>query len=197
MDTKQSAAALVIHSYIDTHQRILAFVEKMSDAQLAWRLNDDSHSITFHAWHLARWADHFQASVPGMTVELGRRLKPGVEIWTAHNMASRWHWNSAELGYRETGMGMADAVATRLVFPPQADVLDYVRQTFALTIHAAAAIDDEQFGSAEQPQALTEGIWGGATVGDAVMSHLTHANRHLGMMECLLGLQGTRGTATV
>ena len=29
------------------------------------------------------------------------------------------------------------------------------------------------------------------------MSHLTHANRHLGMIEALKGVLGVRGTATL
>jgi hypothetical protein len=43
---------------------------------------------------------------------------------------------------------------------------------------------------------LTEGIWGEGTVGGAILEHIKHDWRHLGMMESLLGLQGQPGTAT-
>jgi hypothetical protein len=33
-------------------------------------------------------------------------------------------------------------------------------------------------------------------LGDAILSWLVHDSRHLGMIECLLGVQGLRGTAT-
>ena len=35
------------------------------------------------------------------------------------------------------------------------------------------------------------------SIGTVVMSHLTHANRHLGMIEALKGMLGVRGTATL
>jgi hypothetical protein len=93
-------------------------------------------------------------------------------------------------------MEMADAVATGLKFPPKDDLLDYVERSFALVAQAVSVIDEAQFNSAEQLQPLTEGVWGENTVGDAILEHVVHGNRHLGMMECLLGLQGIPGTAT-
>lgn len=191
-----SPAMLVIESYCAMHGRLLAFVQKLTDEQLFWQLNPHTHSIAFHIWHVARWADHLQAAFSGMTPELGRRLGPGVQIWHEDGMAARWGFRSAELGFDETGMGMADAYAVSLPFPPRAELLDYVSRVFDRAQQAARMIDDTQFQAVEQRQAMTEGIWGESTVGDAVMSHTTHASRHLGMMECLLGLQGQRGTAT-
>ncbi len=191
-----SPAILVMESYCATHQRMLAFVQKLPDDQLYWQLTPQIHSIAFHIWHVARWADHIQAAFPGMTPELGRHLGPGVQIWHEDRTAERWGFRSAELGFAETGMGMADAYATSLPFPARAELLDYVSRVFERAQQAARMIDDEQFQALEQPQDMTEGIWGESTVGDAVMQHLTHACRHLGMIECLLGLQGQRGTAT-
>jgi hypothetical protein len=196
VEMAESPAVLVIESYCAEHQLILNFTQKLSDEQLYWQLTPDTHSIAFHLWHVARWADHIQAAFPGMTPELGRRLGPGAQIWHEDRTAERWGFRSAELGYAETGMGMTDAYATRLPFPARAELMDYVSRVFERAQQAARTIDDEQFQTPEQPQDMTDGIWGESTVGDAVMEHLTHASRHLGMMECLLGLQGQRGTAT-
>jgi hypothetical protein len=137
-----------------------------------------------------------QACIPGMTPELGRRLGQGVQIWQAEGLARRWNFPSDQLGYAETGMYMADELAIRLPFPSKDVLLDYVERVFAQAERAASAIDDVQFESAEQPQPLTEGIWGESSVGNAILSHLVHDYRHLGMMETLLGLQGQSGTAT-
>ncbi len=52
-----SPAILIINAYCDTHQHILAFLQKLSTNQLHWRLNSDSHSIAYHTWHNGRWAD--------------------------------------------------------------------------------------------------------------------------------------------
>jgi hypothetical protein len=131
-----------------------------------------------------------------MTAELQRRLGAGQQIWYGEKLAERWGFDNIQLGFDATGMNMSDEIAAGLIFPRKEDLLNYVESAFDLAERAVTAIDDEQFGSAEQPQPMTEGIWGAGTVGDAIIAHLTHDNRHLGMMECLLGLQGQRGTAT-
>lgn len=190
-----SPAAVVINSYCETHQLILTFLQKRSDEQLQWRPALGSHSIAFHAWHVARWADYLQACIPGMTPELGRRLEAGAQTWEAEGLADRWGFNTAQLGYADTGMKMPDEIAMLLPFPDKSHLLEYIASVFALAERAVKTIDDQQFQNAEQPQPLTEGIWGQGTVGDAVMDHVTHDNRHLGMMECLLGLQGQPGSA--
>jgi hypothetical protein len=40
------------------------------------------------------------------------------------------------------------------------------------------------------------GSTGAATVGDALLDHLTHSNRHVGEIACLRGLQGLRAGET-
>jgi hypothetical protein len=191
-----SPVALVIDAYTGIHARILGYLRKLSAEQLTWQLTPDTLSIAWHAWHVARWADHIQACVPGMTPELGRRLGAGVQVWHAEDFAARWGFDPAQLGYAETGMTMADSVATRLPFPPKDALLDYIEKAFAAASRNIGAIDEQQLVAPEQPQPLTDGIWGEGTVGDAVMSHITHASRHFGMMECLLGLQGRHGSAS-
>jgi uncharacterized damage-inducible protein DinB len=190
-----SYTAEVLNAYLNTNTRILNFVEKLSDEQLHWATTQ-GQSIAFHLWHVARWTDHLQAALPGMTPELTHRLAPGAQFWQTHAVGQRWGFASG-LGYDETGMGMGDDVSARLPFPAKEIMLDYARNVFAAVERSVQAIDDEQFQAREQPQPATEGIWEDSTVGDAILTHLTHTNRHLGMMECLLGLQGGSGSATV
>jgi hypothetical protein len=192
-----SPATVIVDAYCQAHARILALVEKLSDAQLHWHPTADSLSIAFHVWHVARWADYFQAAIPGMTPELGRRLGPAVQIWEAEDLAQCWGIDPSDLGFAATGMTMHETIAAQLVFPPKAALLAYLRPAFAAVDGAVHAIDDQQFGAAEQPQPLTEGIWGASTVGNAIVVHLVHDNRHLGMIECLAGIQAGSGTATV
>jgi hypothetical protein len=40
------------------------------------------------------------------------------------------------------------------------------------------------------------GDWGEEEIGDMILDWLKHDNRHLGMIECMLGAQGLQGTAT-
>jgi hypothetical protein len=190
-----SGAEMVVEAYCKTNRTMLAFLQKRSDEELRWSM-DSGNPIAWHAWHVARWGDNLQAAVPGMTPVLGQRLGSGVQIWYSQGIAEKWGFTGSDLGYDQTGMDMSDEAARQLVFPVRTILLDYIKQVFAAAERAVSAIDAEQFVSREQPQPMTEGIWGDSTVGAAVLSHVTHTSRHLGMMEALLGLQGQRGTAT-
>ena len=192
-----SPATSTIRAYNQSHQRVLKLAEQMTDAHLSWRPAPLSHTIAFHLWHIARWADHLQAAIPGMTAELGRRLGAGTEIWELDAVAVQWGFNTELLGFAATGMHMPDEVARALPLPDKATLLAYVRRAIAAAERAVGAIDEEQFVAAEQPQPLTEGIWGASAVGDAVLTHTVHINRHLGASECLYGCQVGSGTATV
>jgi hypothetical protein len=193
----RSYAAEIIGAYRKTHERIAGLAERLTDEQLHWRPTPDSLSIAFHVWHVARWADHIQAAFPGMTPELGRRLAPGVQIWEAEDLAAHWGFDLIQLGYAATGMTMPESSAVGLAFPPKEVLLAYLHRAFAAVDNSLDAIDEEQFAAAEQPQPLTEGIWAESTVGDAILSHVVHDNRHLGAMECLAGIQTGSGSATV
>jgi DinB family protein len=184
-----SSAAVIAFHYRRTHERALALVAELSDEQAAWRPTPGAHSIGFILWHLGRWADHLQATVPTMTAELGGRLGEGRQIWEAEGLASAWGLTPASLGHAETGMLMGDDDAATLPLPDRAVLLDYARRAFAAADRAVGAIDDRQ---AVQPQAGNPD----RTVASAVLTHLTHDNRHLGEIEYLRGLQGLRGTAT-
>jgi len=191
-----SAATLVMKKYLYTHNRILRYLQKLSDEQIHWRPSAQTHSIAWHAWHVARWVDYTQAVVPGMTPELSKRLPAGTQIWYTEDVAKRWGFDNAQLGFAATGWEMTDEVAWHLSFPAKAELLDYVEKSFREVERVVKAIDDEQFVALEQLQPLTQGVWSEETVGDAILVHIAHASQHLGMMECLLGLQGVDGTAT-
>lgn len=191
-----SPTTLVTNELNRTHRLFLGFLQKLSDEELHHNLSSGSHSIAWHAWHTARWADFVQASLPGMTPELGSRLGTGVQVWYRDDLANRWGFKADDLGFDETGMQMNDAAAQALVFPAKAALLDYVERAFTAIAESLKQLDDEQFVSAEQIQPMTEAIWAEGAVGKVVLEHVSHANRHLGMIECLLGLQGKPGTAT-
>jgi hypothetical protein len=190
--------SMVVENYCGHHRHVLAFAEKLTVDQMTWQAAPGSLSIAFFLWHIARWADFLQATIPGMTPELSRQLPPGKQLWESGHYATLWGLDAGVTGYAETGMEMDESEAAQLVFPPKEILLAYVRQAFLAAEQAVHAIDEAQFLAKEQPQPMTEGIWSqGGTVGSAVMSHLTHAALHLGMMECLLGLQSGSGTASV
>src|SRR3712207_4513797 len=105
---------VISHYYRESHERVLRLVEDLTEEQLAWQLAPNTTSIAFHLWHLARWADHLQAAIPGMTPELRRRLGSGRQLWDEEDLAAQWGMNAATLGYAETGMLMDDDTAGHL-----------------------------------------------------------------------------------
>lgn len=191
-------SAALVRNYCLTHERVLKLADRLTEDQLSWRPAPTAHSIAFHLWHMARWADHLQASIPGMTPALSRKLAPGRQLWEAEALPTRWGFDTAGLGVAETGMTMSDDIAATLPLPAKEILLDYMRRAFTAADQAVQAIDEEDFAAAEQPQPITAGIWAeGSTVADAIFTHLCHENRHLGMIEGLLGQQIGSGTATI
>jgi hypothetical protein len=185
-----AAAAIVALRYRQSHDRILRLLDDLTEMQLTWHPPGGVHAIGWIVWHLARWADHLQAHLCESTPELLQRLGPGQQTWVTEGLAARWGLDPAALGADETGMLMGDDAAASLALPGKAILIDYARRAFALAERSVDAVDDRQFvalrGPAEQP----------TTVGDTVLAHLVHDNRHLGEIECLRGLQGLVGTAT-
>ena len=192
-----SFATVIKREYMTTHRRILEVSTVMSNEQLHWRGSPNSHTSAFHLWHVARWADVLQASIPGMTPTLTNRLGAGNQVWDAEGLAGRWGFDRPEFGYAATGMGMSDDLARAVAFPEKAAMLAYFQAVLAAIERTLTAIDDDQFAAAEQWQPMTDGIWSEGTVGNAILAHVLHANRHLGAMECLFGQQTGAGTATV
>jgi hypothetical protein len=188
-------AAILASHFRRTYDRVLRVVDDLSESQLSWRPGPTGHSIGWNLWHLARWTDHLQASIPSMTAALAERLGQARQIWEVEQLAARWGLEPSQLGQHETGMLMADQAAAGLALPASDVLFDYVRRTFAAAERAVGAIDDVEL---TRPNALE--LAGDPsnlpTVGDAVTAHLEHNNRHLGEIECLRGLLGLRGTAT-
>lgn len=190
-------AGTIIDAYCQTHTRLLTLVEKMSDTQIQWQATAESHSIAFHLWHVARWADYMQAAIPGMTPVLQQQFGTRAQLWEREALAHRWGFTQEQLGYAQTGMTMPDDIARTLRFPAKAALLAYARDAFAAVELVVKTMDEGQLVAPEQPQPLTADIWAEGTVGNALAAHVIHDNRHLGAIECLYGLQTGSGTATV
>ncbi len=175
-----------------THQIALGLTEKLSEEHLHWRPNLHAPSAGFHLWHIARWADRLQAGLPHMTAELHHRLGHAVEIWEAEGMAEKWGMGGIALGPNNTGMEMGDEMSAQMKLPEKGVLTDYARRAFAAADRSVEAVDDAQF-IARGPD-----LYGReSAVGDTLVAHLRHVNRHIGMIEALVGVQGMRGTATV
>ena len=97
------------------------------------------------------------------------------------------------LGYAQTGMEMDEKSAMALRMPEKGMLLDYVRRSFAAAQQAIAKIGDNEF--FDVYEGLHGENWHEGRIGPIVITWMTHDNRHLGMIECLVGVQGRSGSA--
>lgn len=175
-----------------THARLLEIVADLTEDQVAWRPDLHAPPIGFHLWHMARWADRVQATLPGMSPALEARLGARGEVWEINGLARQWGWENEQLGYGQTGMELGDELAAGLRLPHKDVLVDYASQAFAAADHAFAALDDQRLH--ERGTDIYGQVNSAAYV---LLIHLSHASRHLGMIEALRGVRGLRGTATV
>lgn len=173
-----------IHFWIcQAHAETIDHVERASEEQFFWQPHPAATSMAFNVWHLARWADYVQASVPEATPSLRQRLEPRMQVWYAEDLASAWSLQPTHLGLREGGTDMGLAAAD-LQLPSKATLLEYLRRCYALEEQAMSAIDEQQFQEFRQGA----GVPPHQTVGYWLMNHLIHEWEHLGMIRYLAGL---------
>jgi len=161
------------------NEQLIAVLQRSSDEQLYWRQGPTTPSIGFHIWHVARWADRNQA----LLSNLGTSAATGTEVWESDDPAKKWGLATATLGVGETGLGMGDEAATGFNLPAKEELLDYIEHTFGLLDERYSAIDDSLLRTE-----VADANGRSNVVASMLLSHLTHASRHLGMAEALLGV---------
>jgi uncharacterized damage-inducible protein DinB len=195
--TKITPLVSIMNYYREANTDVLKTIVALSDGQIAWQPHPACNSIAFLLWHIARWEDHMQATVPGMTEELSRRLPPGQQIWERDQLAAKWGFASAQLGELELGTGFDRNVSNEPPWPKKEVLLEYARQTFGAVEYAISFIDEEQFEEIERSQFdneyMNETMDQSVTVGNAIMEHLTHTTHHLGEIYYLIGLMKQSG----
>lgn len=181
--TLTSITAELASRYRQNQDSLFQLMGDLTDDQIAWTPNNTTPSIGFHVWHMARWADYLQELFNGQ----------GSQIWEAEALADQWNLATQSLGYAQTGMEMDQSDAMALRLPTKEVLLDYVRRAFAAAQEAVAGLRDEEFFAIYD--CFHGENWHGGQIGPIVVTWMTHDNRHLGMIECLVGLLGKAGSA--
>jgi len=186
---------------------LLKVTQELTEEQFLRRPSPTAPPIGWHLWHIARWADRFQASFPkrgdGNTTEPS---DPNRDIWHIENLAARWDLDPGTLGALETGPGMEhDVAASVSKIIGKQNLLHYARRVFAASEQAIKNFPPTDLSNPRKT--IMEFEITGATVREVrgkdtthiadIMFHITHSNRHLGMIEALRGLLDMNGTATV
>jgi len=180
-----------LFNFKDIHNVVLSFAEELSDEQLNWKPSGYSTSIGFHLWHLARESDYLKAVIlqyyPGL--ELG--IEDESEIWIRENLAQKWGFPVE--AHETVGTGLSDEVAANLPIPQKAELLAYLRNSYE-ALEQFIELLDTRYATFENLDEETTKKIQSARVN--LLVFLTHDCRHLGMMECLKGLQTGFGSAT-
>jgi hypothetical protein len=188
------------------HAWILQATKKLTEEEVCRQLGATAPPIGWHLWHIARWADRVQASLPRQDIH--HPPDPNRGFWERERLAEQWDLDPATLGTLQEGSGMSFVDAAVLPRRVGKDVLlAYARQVFAATDEAVTTLRPEQFLEPRQSVMeyrydVTDGrIWRApgaeTTVAADLAFHVSHANRHLGMIEALSGLLGGKGTVSV
>ena len=185
--------SLIVQRIHQTHQWLLDVTSELTEEELVWVPSHTAPPVRWHFWHISRWADRLQASFLADVAEYGQQPDPNKGIWQVEGLAASWGLDPDTLGWLETGAGLDDDVASSLPLPVKSELFGYGQRAFSAADQAVASLDTHQF--QEPRQSILEGREG--TVSSDILFHLSHASRHLGMIEALRGVQGLRGTATI
>ena len=181
----------VLHSFEDIHKVVLDLAQDLNDDQLRWKPEGYSTSIGFHLWHLARESDYLKAAIlrhyPVFIPELG----DGKEIWETESLAQKWGF--PEGLHQTVGTGLRDEVAATLPIPQKDELLRYLRSSYEAIECFIETLDTQYPDFEGMDDELKKKI---EMVRLNLLVFLTHDCRHLGMMECLKGLQTGFGSAT-
>jgi hypothetical protein len=172
------------------HEEVTTSVRGVAPELVEIRPTSRAPSIGFHVWHIARWVDRHVATVSGWADPAA--AEP--EVWVARHLAERWGLAGVELGdFGGTGAGLDDAASAALALPGGDEIVDYANGAFRAFESVLAALPDDSV----LERVVVDPYGDSTRLGDVLLNHLSHADRHLGMIEALRGVLGERGTATI
>jgi DinB family protein len=181
----------VLHSFKDIHNVVLNLADDLSDEQLNWKPEGYSTSIGFHLWHLARESDYLKAAILQYYPQVLSGFDDSKEIWEKEALAHKWGFPE---GFHQTvGTGLSDEVAATLPIPNKNELLTYLRNSYEAIECFIETLDTTYPSFETMDKELRKKV---EMIRLNLLVFLSHDCRHLGMMECLKGLQTGFGSAT-
>lgn len=181
----------VLYMFKDIHKVVIEFAESLDEEQLQWKPKGYSTSIGFHLWHLARESDFLKAILLERTPQLGADFGEAKEIWARESLAQKWGFPTKLNA--TVGTGLSDEVAASLPIPQKAELLDYLRCSYGTLEKFVELLDARYPNFDNADETLKKKL---ENIRLNLLGFLSHDCRHLGMMECLKGLQTGFGSAT-
>lgn len=180
-----------LYHFKEIHKVVLNLAESLTDEQLNWKPEGYSTSIGFHLWHLARESDYLKAAIFQHFPGLGLDLEDRGEIWSREDLAKKWGFPVE--AHETVGTGLSDDVAAGLPIPQKDELLTYLRSAYNAIEEFVEQLDTKYADFDHLDEDLRKKI---ERIRLNLLVFLTHDCRHLGMMECLKGLQTGFGSAT-
>ncbi len=181
----------VLYMFKDIHKVVIEFAKDLDEDQMHWKPKGYSTSIGFHLWHLARESDFLKAVILERTPQLGADFGEAKEIWAREELAQKWGFPT-ELN-ATVGTGLSDETAQTLPVPHKDELLDYLRRSYAAVEQFVERLDERYPNFENMDDELQKKL---ENIRLNLLVFLSHDCRHLGMMECLKGLQTGFGSAT-
>ena len=181
----------VLYMFEDIHKVVIEFAESLNEDQLRWKPKGYSTSIGFHLWHLARESDFLKTVILERTPQLGEDFGEAKEIWAREGLAQKWGFPT-ELN-ATVGTGLSDEVAATLPIPQKDELMNYLRRSYEALERFVDLLDERYPNFDDMDEGLKKKL---QNIRLNLLVFLTHDCRHLGMMECLKGLQTGFGSAT-
>ena len=181
-----------------THRWLITATEDLTEAQFTWLPGPQAPPIGWHLWHMGRWADIIQSTLP----DKDGRLEP--QFWQKDELHLRWELDPSLLGPLQTGEGMAHEHAAAIPHQLGKQIItEYAQTCFAALdskLDLLSPADVYATRRSVQAYRITEDRCVVAAPAPEVplaadlTFHFSHASRHLGMMEALRGVLGFHGT---
>lgn len=181
----------VLHSFKDIHKVVLNLADDLNEQQLTWKPEGYSTSIGFHLWHLARESDYLKAAILQHYPKVLTEFDGNKEIWEKDALAQKWGF--PEGLHQTVGTGLSDDVAATLPIPKKDELLGYLRNSYNAIEYFIETLDTKYPTFENIDEELNKKI---EMIRLNLLVFLSHDCRHLGMMECLKGLQTGFGSAT-
>ena len=179
-----------------TQNQLYHFLQDLTDEELFRQPSPIAPSIGWHIWHIARNADMFQAS-------FGDRL----QVWERDNLVATYGLKPSKLGLLQ--MGVLQTPQDAILVPKTIGkdrLVTYVHTVFEAVddVFSKLTVDDlyrprESILKIDWSAApMIEGKGSDVLTIEDIVFHATHSQRHLGMIEALVGVIFERkGTATI
>jgi hypothetical protein len=179
-----------------TQNRMIRETSGLTEEEFCQKPSPTAPPVGWHVWHIARWADILQASMTDQE-----------QHWEKAELVAKFGLDQTKLGLLQMGSTQSPQEATEVIVTiGQERLIEYARTVFDMTVSALEVLTLEDLYTPRESilridwsaTPLTEGNGADVLLVEDLNFHNTHSQRHLGMIEALIGVMFYReGTATI